>query len=158
MRVLVFLLLAVPLGAEVETIYIVPGSHLDIGFTDTPSRVREKRIETLDQAIEAAKADPDFHLALGGGWPEMFTEKQTLDHARESAAIFARAVELALGAEALDSVPSEPQARPVSNSVPEEWDRIIADRDRPARLRAGRLWLSPFVVEVSLSFRVEGCK
>lgn len=52
----------------VDTVFIVPGSHLDIGYTDTPSRVREDRIEHIENAIRAAKRDPDFHWFEEGGW------------------------------------------------------------------------------------------
>lgn len=52
----------------VDTVFIVPGSHLDIGYTDTPSRVREQRIEHIENAIRAAKSDPDFHWFEEGGW------------------------------------------------------------------------------------------
>ena len=55
-------------GAGVDTIFIVPGSHLDIGYTDTPLRVREARIEHIENAIRAAKKNPDFHWFEEGGW------------------------------------------------------------------------------------------
>lgn len=53
---------------RVHTIHVVPGSHLDIGFTDTPSAVREKRIAVLDDAIATAKRDPDFRWLEESGW------------------------------------------------------------------------------------------
>ena len=49
-----------PPPAALETIVVVPGSHLDVGFTAPPSVVRAKRVATLDAAIEAAEKDPDF--------------------------------------------------------------------------------------------------
>ncbi|MGW8369796.1 MAG: hypothetical protein ACWGPN_14110, partial [Gammaproteobacteria bacterium] len=52
----------------VETIYIVPGSHLDIGFTDTRAGVRETRIDILDQAIDAAASDAGFYWFEEGAW------------------------------------------------------------------------------------------
>jgi hypothetical protein len=52
----------------VDTVFILPGSHLDIGFTDTPLRVREARIEHIENAISAAKKDPDFRWFEEGGW------------------------------------------------------------------------------------------
>ena len=71
MRTLALLFLA-PLLAladdSVTTIHVLPGSHLDIGFTDTPDAVREKRIRVLDDAIAAAKADPEFRWFEEGGW------------------------------------------------------------------------------------------
>ncbi len=54
--------------AGVDTIFIVAGSHLDIGYTDTPSRVRESRVRHIEDAISAAKRDPDFHWFEEGGW------------------------------------------------------------------------------------------
>ena len=57
-----------PVATGIDTIFIVPGSHLDIGYTDTPSRVREDRIEHIENAIRAAKRDPDFHWFEEGGW------------------------------------------------------------------------------------------
>lgn len=55
-------------GAGVDTIFIVPGSHLDIGYTDTPSRVREARVRHIEDALRAARKDPDFHWFEEGGW------------------------------------------------------------------------------------------
>jgi hypothetical protein len=57
-----------PVATSVDTVFIVPGSHLDIGYTDTPGRVREARIEHIENAIRAAKSDPDFHWFEEGGW------------------------------------------------------------------------------------------
>ena len=55
-------------GGGVDTIFIVPGSHLDIGYTDTPSRVREARVRHIEDALRAARKDPDFHWFEEGGW------------------------------------------------------------------------------------------
>ncbi|MCC6740901.1 MAG: hypothetical protein IT452_17810 [Planctomycetia bacterium] len=69
MRTLPFLLLALCAAAEdVATIHVVPGSHLDIGFTGTPEEVRAKRIRVLDEAIAAAQADPEFRWFEESGW------------------------------------------------------------------------------------------
>lgn len=63
------LLLAVSAAAEdVATIHVVPGSHLDIGFTDTPDGVKAKRIRVLDDAIAAAQADPEFRWFEESAW------------------------------------------------------------------------------------------
>ena len=79
----IVLLLAAPLLAEVETIYVVPGSHLDVGFTDTPSAVRDKRVRTLDDAIDAAEADPDFRWNEEGAWVfDQWLEAHKGDEAR----------------------------------------------------------------------------
>ncbi|KAF0245427.1 MAG: hypothetical protein FD180_1650 [Planctomycetota bacterium] len=63
------ILLAHPsLAEEVATIHVVPGSHLDIGFTDTPDGVKAKRIRVLDDAIAAAQADPEFRWFEESAW------------------------------------------------------------------------------------------
>ena len=66
------LLLAMPAAAPaqrtVDTVFIVPGSHLDLGFTAAISAVREQRIQILDHAIEAATRDPSFIWFEEGGW------------------------------------------------------------------------------------------
>lgn len=51
-----------------DTVFIVPGSHLDIGFTAPISMVREQRIGVLDQAIKNAERDPAFVWFEEGGW------------------------------------------------------------------------------------------
>ena len=52
----------------VDTVFIVPGSHLDIGYTDTPLRVRAARVQHIEDAMLAAKKDPDFFWFEEGGW------------------------------------------------------------------------------------------
>jgi len=52
----------------VDTVFVLPGSHLDVGYTDTPSRVREVRVEVIENAIRAAQQDPGFHWFEEGGW------------------------------------------------------------------------------------------
>ncbi len=54
--------------ADVDIIYVVAGSHFDVGFNDLPSLVREHRIRAIDDAIAAAGRDPDFHWTEDGGW------------------------------------------------------------------------------------------
>ena len=51
-----------------DTVFVVAGSHLDLGFTASISAVRQKRIEILDHAIEAAARDPSFVWFEEGGW------------------------------------------------------------------------------------------
>lgn len=51
-----------------DSILVVPGSHLDIGFTDVPSKVKESRVATLDAAMAAAEKDPDFRWNEEGAW------------------------------------------------------------------------------------------
>lgn len=97
---------------------------------DAPSGVRE-----------AAATAMDHGLTLGPGWGGKFTEAETLEHAREQARIFARAVELA-GAPSID-------ARPVAASLPvrsapdPRWKDVL-DPTR-IRVRAGPTQLGPFL-------------
>lgn len=80
-------LLLLPLLAraeDVETIHVVPGAHLDIGFTDTPDGVKAKRIRVLDDAIDAALADPEFRWFEENGWVlDQWREAHKGDDARK---------------------------------------------------------------------------
>ncbi|PKQ02993.1 MAG: hypothetical protein CVT72_15950, partial [Alphaproteobacteria bacterium HGW-Alphaproteobacteria-11] len=51
-----------------DTVFIVPGSHLDIGFTAPPSEVRAERVRILDLALDAADRDSAFVWFEEGGW------------------------------------------------------------------------------------------
>ena len=51
-----------------DTVFVVPGSHLDLGFTAPISLVREQRIQTLNQAIKDAEQIPGFVWFEEGGW------------------------------------------------------------------------------------------
>jgi hypothetical protein len=57
-----------PAEAGPREILVIPGSHLDVGFTAPPSDVRRKRVATLDAAIEAAEKDPEFRWTEECGW------------------------------------------------------------------------------------------
>ncbi len=48
--------------------FVVPGSHLDIGYTAPPSAIQALRIHSLDAAIDAAEHDPRFAWFEEGGW------------------------------------------------------------------------------------------
>ncbi len=54
--------------ASLDLVVVVPGSHLDVGFTDVPSQVLAARVRTLDEAIDAATADPGFRWTEEAGW------------------------------------------------------------------------------------------
>ena len=60
--VLLGIMLVAPALAQerIETIYVVPMSHLDIGFTAPPSVVAKKMSDATDQALEHAAADPAY--------------------------------------------------------------------------------------------------
>ncbi len=51
-----------------DTVFVVPGSHLDIGYTAPPSAIQALRISSLDAAIDAAEHDPRFEWFEEGGW------------------------------------------------------------------------------------------
>jgi hypothetical protein len=54
--------------AVADTVFIVPGSHLDVGFTAPINTVRDRRIAIIDAAIAAARQDPAFVWFEEGGW------------------------------------------------------------------------------------------
>ena len=58
----------IPVCAQVETVFIVPGAHFDVGFNDLPSVVREHRIQAVEDALNTMDKDPDFHWMEDGGW------------------------------------------------------------------------------------------
>jgi hypothetical protein len=57
-----------PAPAQVDTVFVVPGAHFDVGFDALPSVVREHRIQAIDDALWAAEVDPDFHWMEDGAW------------------------------------------------------------------------------------------
>ncbi|HEY4100695.1 MAG TPA: hypothetical protein VGM20_07440 [Gemmatimonadales bacterium] len=56
------------IAATLDTVFIIPGSHLDIGFTAPINDVRRERIAILDRAIDLATRDPHFVWFEEGGW------------------------------------------------------------------------------------------
>jgi hypothetical protein len=65
---LLFQAALIPAHAAVDSIFIVPGSHLDIGFTDLPSAIVKQRVVIMDDAIESMKRDADFRWVEEGGF------------------------------------------------------------------------------------------
>lgn len=62
---------AMPHRSKVEPIkyiYVVPSSHLDIGFTDTPEHVAAKRAENLSDVLTYCADHPDFRWTEEQGW------------------------------------------------------------------------------------------
>jgi hypothetical protein len=51
-----------------DTIFIVPGAHLDLGFTAPIGDIGQQRIQILDHAVEMATRDPSFVWFEEGGW------------------------------------------------------------------------------------------
>ena len=74
------------LAAGIDTVFVVPGSHLDIGFTAPISQVRDERIHDIDIAIDAAEHDPGFVWFEEGGW----TVEAWLDHYQHDVARIGR--------------------------------------------------------------------
>jgi alpha-mannosidase len=54
--------------AKKWNLFVVPGEHLDIGYTDYQSKVAEVQSRTVDQAIEMTQQYPDFRFYLDGYW------------------------------------------------------------------------------------------
>lgn len=55
-------------ATPIRTIYVVPHSHTDIGFTDTPNAVAAKYVEGADNALKYAAADPDYRWVFESFW------------------------------------------------------------------------------------------
>ncbi|MDH7568751.1 MAG: hypothetical protein QHJ73_04110, partial [Armatimonadota bacterium] len=54
--------------AHVETIHLVPFTHLDIGFTDTPEAVAQRCKENIDEAIALCEEFPEFRWTIETAW------------------------------------------------------------------------------------------
>ncbi|HTX39163.1 MAG TPA: polysaccharide lyase family protein [Bryobacteraceae bacterium] len=50
------------------TVYIVPHTHLDIGFTDYQPKIEELQNRNLDRLLEEMRGDPDMRFSLDGAW------------------------------------------------------------------------------------------
>ncbi len=50
------------------TVYIVPHTHLDIGFTDYQPKIEELQNRNLDRLLEEMRRDPDMRFSLDGAW------------------------------------------------------------------------------------------
>lgn len=50
------------------TVYIVPHTHLDIGFTDYQPKIEELQNRNLDRLLEEMRKDPDMRFSLDGAW------------------------------------------------------------------------------------------
>jgi alpha-mannosidase len=59
----------VTLNAERKwTIYVVPHTHLDIGYTDYQGKVAEAQPRVLDQAAELVRQHPEFRFSMDASW------------------------------------------------------------------------------------------
>jgi alpha-mannosidase len=50
------------------TVYIVPHTHLDIGFTDYQPKIEELQNRNLDRLLEEMRKDTDMRFSLDGAW------------------------------------------------------------------------------------------
>lgn len=59
----------VPLTAERKwTVFVVPHTHVDIGYTDYQGKVAENQAETLLKAADLIQKYPEFRFATDGSW------------------------------------------------------------------------------------------
>lgn len=60
-----------PLSLTAErkwTVYVVPHTHVDIGYTDYQGKVAEAQADTLEKAAAMIHQHPDFRFATDGSW------------------------------------------------------------------------------------------
>lgn len=50
------------------TIFVVPHTHLDVGYTDYQGKVAEVQPRVLGQAADLIRAHPDFRFSMDGSW------------------------------------------------------------------------------------------
>ena len=50
------------------TVYVVPHTHVDVGYTDYQGKVAENQASTLTEAATLIKEHPDFRFATDGSW------------------------------------------------------------------------------------------
>jgi len=59
----------IPLTAQRKwTMYIVPHTHLDVGYTDYQGKVAETQARVLSQAASLIAEHPDFRFSMDGSW------------------------------------------------------------------------------------------
>ena len=67
--------------AKKWTVFIVPHSHVDIGYTDFQGKVAEGQVAALEEAEDFVTANPDFRYSTDGSW-----NVEQFDNARSPAA------------------------------------------------------------------------
>ena len=55
-------------AARKWTIFVVPHTHLDVGFTDNQGKVAEVQARELDQVVEMIHEHPTFKFTTDGSW------------------------------------------------------------------------------------------
>ena len=54
--------------AKKWNLFVVPHTHLDVGYTDYQAKVAEAQSRTLDEAIQMIHDHPDFRFSTDGYW------------------------------------------------------------------------------------------
>ncbi|MBI3737361.1 hypothetical protein HY256_12720 [Candidatus Sumerlaeota bacterium] len=65
---LIFIPLALSARAEIETIYVVPMSHTDIGFNAPPSQISKDAVQSAADALDYATDHPDYVWVFETFW------------------------------------------------------------------------------------------
>jgi alpha-mannosidase len=55
-------------SARKWTVFVVPHTHLDIGFTDYQGKVAEMQARVIQQAAALIRQHPDFRFSMDGSW------------------------------------------------------------------------------------------
>ncbi|MFH1747271.1 MAG: hypothetical protein ABIG44_09545 [Planctomycetota bacterium] len=55
-------------STRIQRIYVLPMSHLDVGFTDAPSAVAAKMVEAVDEALDRAVEDSSYVWNIETFW------------------------------------------------------------------------------------------
>ena len=80
--------LSSPAAARIEKVYIVPMSHLDIGFTATQAEVAKAQKPYMDEALFYLGALEDFAWTIEEFWQLEQWLRETPELERESLAQF----------------------------------------------------------------------
>lgn len=83
----------------IQTIYVIPSSHWDLGFIRTPNAQKEFMKPHLDAVLSACEADPQFRWTIESGWQLRAWLDRTKDPAQvERMARFLRSGQIELSA------------------------------------------------------------
>lgn len=66
----------------IQTIYVIPSSHWDLGFLRTPNDEKDAIKPHLDAVISACEADPQFRWTIESGWQLQAWLERTKDPAQ----------------------------------------------------------------------------
>ncbi|MGO8731718.1 MAG: polysaccharide lyase family protein [Terriglobia bacterium] len=65
-------------------LFVVPNEHLDIGFSDYPTKVAEIQSRAIDEAIEMIRQNPDFRYSPDAYWSvEQFLQGRSQEQRRK---------------------------------------------------------------------------